>query len=72
MVLECMGQTMLLLLIVASARAQKTLVRQYKKKEPEDTFLVDVGDNMIFGSLKIKVQYAAEMALAFGHLIFQE
>lgn len=56
---------------VASARAQKTLVRQYKEERDQKIlFLIDVGDNMVFGSTKkLKCEYAAEMALAFGHLI---
>ena len=55
----------------ASVRAQRPLVRSYKEeKDLRIVFLVDMSDSMVFGSTeKLKCEYAAEVALAFAHLI---
>lgn len=55
----------------ASMRANKILVKQYKEeKNLKIMFLVDVSDNMVFGSTeKLKCEYASEIMAAFSHLI---
>ena len=55
----------------ASMRSQQLLVRQYKEeKDQKILFIIDVSDNMVFGSeKKLKCEYAAEVAAAFVHLI---
>lgn len=55
----------------ASVRGKKTVVRKYiEERDLKFVFLVDVSDNMIFGSTeKLKCEYAAEMAAALSHLI---
>jgi len=55
----------------ASYRANKTLVRQYiEERDVKIIFIVDFGDNMIFGSSnKLKCEYAAEVAVSLAHLI---
>lgn len=55
----------------ASARSNSLLVKQYREERNlKVIFLIDVGDNMVFGSTnKLKCEYAAEVAAAFSHLI---
>ncbi|MCA9485870.1 MAG: DUF58 domain-containing protein, partial [Nanoarchaeota archaeon] len=55
----------------ASRRANTLLVKQYRdERNLKVIFLVDVGENMVFGSSeKLKCEYAAEMVAAFSHLI---
>lgn len=55
----------------ASARANKLLSRQYIEERNLDVFFViDVGDNMVFGSAeKLKCEYCAELSAALAHLI---
>jgi len=55
----------------ASARANKMLVKQYvEERDLKIMFVVDVGENMVFGSQeKLKCEYAAEMIAALSHLI---
>jgi hypothetical protein len=55
----------------ASYRANKTLIKQYiEERDIKIVFIVDIGDNMIFGSGdKLKCEYAAEVAVALAHLV---
>lgn len=55
----------------ASVRAQKTLVRKYiEERDRKFMFLVDVSDNMVFGSTeKLKCEYSVELCAALSHLI---
>lgn len=55
----------------ASYRANKTLIKQYiEERDIKIVFIVDVGDNMIFGSAnKLKCEYAAEVTVALAHLV---
>ena len=55
----------------ASVRSQKTLVRKYiEERDLKFLFLIDVSDNMIFGSTeKLKCEYAAELSAALAHII---
>jgi len=55
----------------ASVRAQKTLLRQYiEERDLKFLFLVDVSDNMVFGSTdKLKCEYCAELSAALAHLM---
>jgi uncharacterized protein (DUF58 family) len=55
----------------ASARANSLLVRQYRdERNLKVVFLVDIGENMVFGSSeKLKCEYTAEVVAAFSHLI---
>ncbi len=55
----------------ASSRAQKLLVKQYKEeRDLKIFFLIDVGDNMVFGSgKKLKCEYSAELVAAFSRLM---
>lgn len=55
----------------ASVRGKKTLIRKYiEERDLKFIFLVDVSDNMVFGSTeKLKCEYAAELAAALSHLI---
>ena len=55
----------------ASARANTTLVKQYRdERNLKIVFIVDSGENMVFGSTKkLKCEYAAEIVGAFSHLI---
>jgi len=55
----------------ASARTNKLLVKKYiEERNLRIMFVVDVGDNMVFGSQKkLKCEYAAEVSAALGHLI---
>lgn len=55
----------------ASRRANSLLVKQYRdERNLKVVFLVDLGDNMVFGSVdKLKCEYAAEVVAAFSHLI---
>jgi len=47
------------------------LTKQYiEEKDMKVLFVVDVGDNMVFGSSnKLKCEYAAEFSLALAHLV---
>jgi len=55
----------------ASSRAQKLLVKQYvEERDLKIMFLVDVGDNMVFGSTeKIKCEFVTELAAAFSKVM---
>ncbi|MBS3077738.1 DUF58 domain-containing protein [Candidatus Pacearchaeota archaeon] len=55
----------------ASRRANSLLVKQYRdERNLRVVFLVDVGANMVFGSVeKLKCEYAAEVVAAFSYLI---
>ncbi len=55
----------------ASVRGKKLFVRKYiEERDLKFLFIVDVGENMIFGSTeKLKCEYAAEMTAALSHLI---
>ncbi|MFH1290876.1 MAG: DUF58 domain-containing protein [Nanoarchaeota archaeon] len=55
----------------ASRRSNNLLVKQYRdERNLKVVFLVDVGENMVFGSTeKLKCEYAAEAVAAFAHLI---
>jgi uncharacterized protein (DUF58 family) len=55
----------------ATKRASKTLVRQYVEERDLKVFIIlDVGDNMVFGSgEKLKNEVAAEIVAALSHLI---
>lgn len=55
----------------ASKRANNLLVKQYRdERNLKVVFLVDVGENMVFGSVdKLKCEYTAEVVAAFSHLI---
>ena len=55
----------------ASQRANQLLVKRYKEeRDLEIVFLVDVSENMLFGSVeKLKCENVAEMLAALSHLI---
>lgn len=55
----------------ASKRSNSLLVKQYRdEKNLKIVFIVDVGNNMVFGSQeKLKCEYAAEVVGALAHLI---
>lgn len=55
----------------ASKRANSLLVKQYRdERNLKVVFLIDTGENMVFGSTeKLKCEYAAEVVAAFAHLI---
>jgi uncharacterized protein (DUF58 family) len=55
----------------ASMRSNKLLVKQYiEERDLKIMIIVDVSDNMIFGSTeKLKCEYAAELSAALAHLI---
>jgi len=55
----------------ASMRANKILIKQYREERNlKVVFLVDVGENMVFGSAeKLKCEYASEVIGTFAHLI---
>ena len=55
----------------ASKRTNALLVKQYRdERNLKVVFLVDIGDNMVFGSTdKLKCEYVAEVVAAFSHLI---
>lgn len=55
----------------ASVRANSLLARQYiEERDMKVMFLIDVGDNMIFGSQnKLKCEYVAELAASLSHSI---
>jgi len=55
----------------ASVKANQTLIKQYiEERDLKIMFLIDVSDNMLFGSTeKLKCEYAAELCAALGHLI---
>ncbi len=55
----------------ASLRSDKTLVKQYKEERKlKIMFVIDVGENMIFGSSdKLKCEIAAEIAAALSYVI---
>lgn len=54
-----------------SSRAQKLLVKQYKEeRDLKIMFLIDVGNNMVFGSTnKLKCEYMTEMVAAFAKIV---
>lgn len=55
----------------ATVRAGKTLARKYiEERDLKIMFVIDVSDNMIFGSTeKLKCEYAAELSAALAHVI---
>jgi len=55
----------------ASMKSNQTLVKQYiEERDLKIVFLVDVSDNMLFGSTeKLKCEYSAELCSALAHLI---
>ncbi len=55
----------------ASMRANKLLAKKYREERNlKVVFLVDMGENMVFGSAKkLKCEYAVETIAAFAHLI---
>lgn len=55
----------------ASMRSNKMLVKQYvEERDLSIMFVVDVGDNMVFGSSqKLKCEYAAEVCAALAYLM---
>jgi uncharacterized protein (DUF58 family) len=55
----------------ASRRSNSLLVKQYKdEKNLKIMFVIDVSDNMVFGSQqRLKCEYAAEIVASFSHLI---
>lgn len=55
----------------ASVRGEKILVRKYiEERDLKFVFIIDVSDNMVFGSTeKLKCEYAAEFTAALAHLI---
>ncbi len=55
----------------ASKRANSLLVRQYvEERDVKIMFLIDISNNMIFGSMdKLKCEYAAEIVAALGYVI---
>ena len=55
----------------ASMRANKLLARKYREERNlKVVFVIDVGENMVFGSTnKLKCEYAVETVAAFAHLI---
>ena len=55
----------------ASSRSGRTIVKRYKEeRDLKIMFLVDVGDNMVFGSTpKLKCEYATELTAAFSHIL---
>ena len=56
-----------------SSRARKLLVKQYKEeRDLKIFFLIDVGNNMVFGSRdKLKCEFVTELAAAFAKLIME-
>ena len=52
----------------ASSRAQKPLVKQYREeRDLKIMFVIDVGNNMVFGSTKkIKCEFVTELVAAFS------
>jgi uncharacterized protein (DUF58 family) len=54
-----------------SARAGKLLIKKYiEERDLKFIFVVDVSDNMVFGSTeKLKCEYSAELTAALAHLI---
>jgi uncharacterized protein (DUF58 family) len=57
----------------ASKRANKLLTKQYiEERNIKVMFVVDVSDNMVFGSSqKLKCEMAAEIVIALSHLILK-
>ena len=55
----------------ASVRGKKLIIRKYiEERDLKFIFLIDVSDNMVFGSSeKLKCEYAAELSAALSHLI---
>lgn len=55
----------------ASIRSNQTLVKQYvEEKDLKIMFLVDVGENMVFGSTpKLKCEYTAELVAALSYVV---
>ena len=54
-----------------TSRANQIMVKQYKdERNLKIVFMVDIGNNMVFGSTnKLKCEYAAEVFAAFAYLI---
>lgn len=58
----------------ASSRAQKLLVKQYREeRDLKIMFIIDVGDNMVFGSTeKLKCEFLTELVAAFSMVMLQD
>ena len=58
----------------ASLRAQKLLIKRYKEeRDLKIMFVIDVGDNMVFGSTeKIKCEFITELVAAFSMVMLSE
>jgi len=57
----------------SSSRAQKLLIKQYKEeRDLKIVFVVDVGNNMVFGSTKkLKCEFITELVSAFADIIIK-
>jgi uncharacterized protein (DUF58 family) len=57
-----------------SSRAQKMIVKRYKEERDLNIiFIVDVGENMVFGSSeKLKCEYVTELVAAFAMVMLNE
>jgi uncharacterized protein (DUF58 family) len=55
----------------ASVRGKRLLMRKYiEERDLKFMFIIDVSDNMVFGSTeKLKCEYAAELSAAVAHLM---
>lgn len=58
----------------ASSRAQKLLVKEYREERDLNImFMIDVGDNMVFGSAeKIKCEFITELVAAFSMVMLHD
>ncbi len=58
----------------ASSRAQKLLIKQYREERDLNVmFIIDVGDNMVFGSTdKLKCEYVTELVAAFSMVMLHD
>ncbi len=58
----------------ASIRGNKLLARKYiEERDLKIIFVIDVGENMVFGSQeKLKCEYATEVVAALSHLIMSQ
>ncbi len=58
----------------ASGRSQKIMVRKYREEEEKKIlFVVDTGENMLFGSTeKLKCEYAAELVISMADMVIKE
>jgi uncharacterized protein (DUF58 family) len=58
----------------ASARTNKTLIREYVEEKNQDVFfLIDSSHNMLFGSgKKLKIEYAVEVIASIANAVLEE